>query len=344
MRILVTGHAGYIGQVMVPFLRERGHEVHGLDTFFYEQGQFEGEAPAVPCVRKDLRDVEPSDLEGFDAVFFLAALSNDALGDLDPDLTYAINERATVRCAEMAKAAGVPRFVFASSCSLYGAQGEDFLTETAELHPVTPYGETKINVERALSRLADGDFHPTYMRNATAYGASPNLRLDIVVNNLTGYAYTTGEVLMKSDGMPWRPLVHIEDISRAFLAVAEAPVDAVHDEAFNVGRTEENYRVREVAEIVARVVPDCRVEFAAGASPDLRNYRVDFSKIRRHLPGFETEWTVERGARQLYEAYRDHGMTREEFESSRYLRIRTILGHREAGRLDDQLRWTTATR
>jgi nucleoside-diphosphate-sugar epimerase len=338
MKLLVTGHNGYIGQVMVPFLQRAGHAVTGLDTFFYEGCQFDG-APPVEALRKDIRDIEPSDLEGFDAVLFLAALSNDALGDLDPALTYQINRDATVRFAELGKQAGVPRFVFSSSCSLYGAAGDAPLTETAAMNPVTPYGTAKIEVEQGLTKLADEQFSPVYMRNATAYGLSPSIRIDLVVNNLTAYAYTTGEVLMKSDGSPWRPLVHIEDICRAFLAVLEADRDLVHDQAFNVGRSEENYRIREVAGLVADVVPDCHLEFAEGASPDLRNYRVDFSKIETTLPGYEPVWTVRKGIEELYDAYQRHGLTQDEFLSSKYLRIKTILGHREAGRLDDALRW-----
>lgn len=338
MKLLVTGHNGYIGQVMVPFLQRAGHEVTGFDTCYYEGCQFDG-APPVEALRKDVRDVEPADLEGFDGVLFLAALSNDALGDLDAALTYDINRDSTVRFADAAKRAGVPRFVFSSSCSLYGAAGDAPLTESAPMNPVTPYGRTKIEVEQALSPLADEHFSPTYMRNATAYGVSPSIRIDLVVNNLTAYAYTTGEVLMKSDGSPWRPLVHVEDISRAFLAVLEADRDLVHDQAFNVGRSDENYRIRQVAEQVVQVVPDCRLELAEGASPDLRNYRVDFSKIEATLPGYRPRWTVRAGIEELYEAYRRHGLTREEFLSSKYLRIETILGHREAGRLDETLRW-----
>ena len=338
MRILVTGHNGYIGQVMTPMLRAAGHEVVGLDTFFYEDCQF-SDPPGCEAIRKDIREVEAADLEAFDAVCFLAALSNDALGDLDPALTYAINRDATIDFARRAKQAGVRRFLFSSSCSLYGAQGDDILTEEAELNPVTPYGRSKIEVERALSELADESFAPTYMRNATAYGLSPNMRMDIVVNNLTGYAFTTGEVLMKSDGMPWRPLVHIEDITRAFMAVLEADPSQVSGVAFNVGRNGENYRIREVAEMVREVVPGARVEFAADASPDTRNYRVDFSRITDTLPAYQPSWTVKQGIEQLYRAYKAHGLNQEEFLSSRYLRIRTILDHREAARLDGELRW-----
>ncbi len=339
MRLLVTGHNGYIGQILVPLLERAGHEVVGLDTYFYEGCQFDP-APPVEAIRRDIREIEPADLDGFEGVVFLAALSNDALGDLDPALTEEINRDATVRFARIAKQAGVSRFVFASSCSLYGAAGDAPLTEEAAMNPVTPYGHAKIAVELALSELAGDGFTPTYMRNATAYGLSPSLRIDLVVNNLTAYAYTTGEVLMKSDGSPWRPLVHIEDISRAVLAVLEAERDVVHDEAFNIGRSDENYRVRQVAEMVAEVVPDCRLEFADGASPDLRNYRVNFDKIANALPNFQPVWTVRKGIEELYAAYCAHELGKEEFLSSKYLRIKTILGHRESGRLDESLRWT----
>jgi len=342
MRILVSGHNGYIGQVMVPFLSQAGHEVTGLDTYYYEGCQFEDPPAGFRELRKDLRDVRASDLEGHDAVVFLAALSNDALGDLDPALTAEINHHATVAFAAEAKRAGVSRFLFSSSCSLYGAQGNDALTEEADLKPVTPYGVAKAEVERELSLLADHDFSPTYLRNATAFGLSPSLRIDLVVNNLTAYAVTTGAVLMKSDGMPWRPLVHVEDICRAFAAALEAPAESVTDQAFNVGRSEENYRIRQVAEMVRDIVPNCEVAFAEGAEPDVRNYRVDFTKIGEVLPTFQPRRTVRDGIEELYRAYVAHGLEKRDLESSRYLRIKTILDLKRRGRLDERLRWRLA--
>ena len=339
MRILVTGHSGYIGQVLCPMLQAAGHQVIGLDTYFYEGCQFQP-APAMESIRRDIRDIRPEDLEGVDAIAFLAALSNDALGDLDAGLTEEINDSATVRFARMAKDAGVQRFVFSSSCSLYGAGADAVLTEDSTMNPVTPYGKAKIDVELALTRLAGTDFSPVYMRNATAYGLSPSLRIDLVVNNLAGYAVTTGEVLLKSDGTAWRPLVHVEDISRAFLAALEAPRDVVHDQAFNVGRNEENFQIRQVAEMVHEAVPGSRIQIADGAEADTRNYRVSFDKIARELPAFQPQWTVQKGAAQLVQAYREYGLTKEELSSTKYLRIKTILGHKDGGRLDQGLRWS----
>jgi nucleoside-diphosphate-sugar epimerase len=268
-------------------------------------------------------------------------LSNDPLGCLDESCTYEINHLGSVSLARAAKAAGVLRFLFASSCSLYGAAGDAMLDETAAFNPITAYGRSKVLVEADISRLADESFSPTYLRNATAYGASPRLRADIVVNNLVGVAYTTGEVLIQSDGTPWRPLVHVQDISRAFLAVLEAPPETVHNEAFNVGSSQENYQIRDVAAIVEEIVPGCAVKYLEGGGPDPRCYRVNCDKIRRHLPGFETEWTVRRGAEDLYAGFLRYGLTSEMF--ARYVRLAKIQERLRDGQLDADLRWRAST-
>ncbi len=340
MRVLITGHEGYIGAVLAPFLLAEGHEVIGLDTGYYRDCGFGEEATPVPLIARDIRDVRRDDLAGVDAVVHLAALSNDPVGDLNPECTYEINHRASLGLARLAREAGVRRFLFSSSCSVYGASSpDDMLDEEAAFAPITPYAESKVAVERDLLRLADDEFSPTFLRNATVYGVSPRLRGDVVVNNLVGWAVTTGKVALKSDGTPWRPLVHVEDVCRAFAALLEAPREVVHSQAFNVGRQDENYRIRAVAEIVQRAVPGSELSFAEGAGPDPRCYRVDFSKIARMVPGFRPTWSVERGVNQLRDAFIAVGLTRADLEGARYSRVKALLCLLQQGRVDTDLRW-----
>ena len=343
MRVLLTGNKGYIGAAMVPMLVREGHTVVGLDSDLFEHSGFGDPLMAVSSKKIDLRDVQPSDLEGFDAVVHLAGLSNDPLGDLNPALTYDINHLASVRLAKLAKEAGVTRFLFSSSCSTYGAAGGNtVLNEEAEFRPVTPYGRSKVLVEQDVAKLADANFSPTFLRNATAYGVSPRLRFDLVLNNLVAWAFTTGRIHIKSDGTPWRPIVHIEDISRAFIAVLQAPRDSIHCQAFNVGRSEENYQIRELAQIVGETVPGCHIEHATDGGPDTRCYRVDFSKIGRVLPQFKPQWNARKGAEELYQALQQYGLLLEDFEGPRYKRISHIQQLLSSGRLDATLRWHQA--
>jgi nucleoside-diphosphate-sugar epimerase len=368
MRVLLTGHHGYIGSILTPMLVAAGHEVVGLDTYLYEgcdfgEGRERGEggergagrergddlgggrdlgaecAAAVPVIRGDVRDVSAAELEGFDAVLHLAALSNDPVGDLNPECTYAINHRASVALAQAAKRAGVERFLFASSCSLYGAADREWIDETAAFNPVSAYGESKVLAERDIGALADDSFSPTFLRNATAHGLSPRHRGDLVVNNLTAFAFATGEVLMQSDGTPWRPLVHIEDISRAFLGLLQAPRERMHGEAFNVGADEENHQIRDVARIVEEAVPGSRVAFAAGAGPDKRSYRVSFAKLRDSFPELCPRWTVRASVEQMLVAYRREELSIADFQSSRFMRIARVRELLDEGRLDGALRW-----
>jgi nucleoside-diphosphate-sugar epimerase len=339
MRVLVAGERGYIGAVLVPFLRASGHEVGGLDLGLYEGCDL---GPALEGTgqhaSRDMRDVTPAELAGYDAVLCLAALSNDPVGDLNPAATYSVNLDGTLNLARAAKEAGIERFLFSSSCSLYGAAGSEGVAEDAEMFPVTPYGQTKVDAERGLSLLADDNFSPVYLRNATAYGASTRLRLDIVVNNLTAIALTAGKVHLQSDGTPWRPLVHIEDISRAFLAMLEAPRALIHDQAFNVGRNEDNVQIRDVAEMVREAVPGSQLTFADGAGPDLRNYKADFAKLNDTFPDLKMRWNVREGISELLAAYTEYGLTYDDFTSSRFVRLRRIRELLDSGTLDDLLR------
>lgn len=339
MRVLLTGHQGYLGTVMAPVLTAAGHEVVGLDSGLFADCVL-GPAPDdPPGQRVDLRDLTAEHVAGVDAVIHLAALSNDPLGSLAPELTYDINHHASVRLARLARDAGGQRFLYASTCSVYGAAGGgDLVTEDAPLRPVTPYAESKVRVEDDLHALSDGDFSPVYMRNATAFGFSPRLRADIVLNNLVGHALLSGEVLVLSDGTPWRPLVHAADIARAFAAALVAPREAVHDRAFNIGSEVNNVTVAEIAEEVAAAVSGSKVVITGETGADPRSYRVDFSRFRAAIPGFDCEWTVKQGALELAEAYRKHGLTREDFEQ-RFTRLAVLRAAAGTGSVDDTLRW-----
>jgi nucleoside-diphosphate-sugar epimerase len=343
MRIAVTGHHGYIGSVLAPALRAEGHDVVGLDSFYYEGCDFGPSGAFEPARRIDVREVAADDIRGLDAVVHLAALSNDPVGDLNPAWTVAINGDATVALARAARSAGVQRFIFASSCSMYGAaEGDRALDETAPLRPLTPYAESKVSAEAGLRELASENFHPVAMRNATVYGVSPRLRLDVVLNNLVAWAHTTGSIRMQSDGTPWRPLVHVQDVARACLALLKAPAELVSGEAFNIGSAEQNYRIGELAEIVQQRLPECDITYAEGAGPDPRSYRVDFSKLQSVLPEFRCEWTAERGADELARAYSEVGLAADELQGDRFLRLGRLKALLAAGALDDKLAWTSA--
>jgi nucleoside-diphosphate-sugar epimerase len=342
-RVLVTGHKGYIGTIAVPILQAEGHQVVGLDNDLFEGCNFgdksiSGEISDVPYLRKDIRDVEVSDLKGVNAVVHLCALSNDPLGNLNPNMTLEINYLASVKLAKLAKKVGAQRFIFMSSCSVYGAAGDNMVNEESDLNPVTPYGISKVKAEKEISMLADSNFSPTFLRSATAYGLSPMLRFDVVLNNFVAWAYTSGIVLLKSDGTAFRPIVHIEDISRAFAAVLESPRDLIHNQVFNLGITSENWQIRDLAEIAKEAVPNARIEFAKDAEPDKRSYRVDFSKIDQTLTGFKPKWNARLGAKQLYEAFKKVGVTLDEFEGPRYRRITHLENSIASGLLGNTLR------
>ncbi|PVX26820.1 MAG: NAD-dependent dehydratase [Candidatus Bathyarchaeum sp.] len=344
MRVLLTGHKGYIGSIMLPMLQAQGHEVVGLDSDLFEGCAFGNRSTCLaiqntPYIKKDIREVTLSDLKGFDAVVHLCALSNDPLGYFNPEITFKINHEASVNLAKLAKKAGVKRYLFSSSCSVYGDSGVDVVTEDSKANPITPYAESKFRAEEGISKLADSSFCPTFMRSATAYGVSPMLRFDLVLNNFVAWAHTTGVILLKSDGAAWRPIVHIEDISRAFIAVLDAPEDLVNTEIFNVGVTEENYIIRDLAEIVKDVIPNSCIEYSKDAGPDKRSYKVEFSKIKRSLTKFKPQWNAQLGAKQLYETYKQENFSLEEFEGPRYRRIKHLEENISNGSLDNNLRW-----
>lgn len=339
MNVLVTGHRGFIGTVMVPILLREGHQVTGLDTDLYRYCTYGDEPVDVPSIDKDVRDVQKADLQGFDAIVHLAALSNDPLGNINPDLTYDINHRASVNIAEMARDAGVKRFLFASSCSMYGKAGDNILDESASFHPVTPYAKSKVYVERDVAPMASDGFSPVFLRNATAYGVSPRIRFDLVINNLVAWAFTTGRILMKSDGTPWRPLVHIEDITQAVVCALRAPREVIHNLAVNVGSNDENYQMRDLAQMVKETVPDCAIDYADGAGPDTRCYRVNFDKIHSVFPDFKTTWTARKGIKQCYASYRKIGLNKDDYEGIKFKRIAHIQHLIETGKLDNNLRW-----
>ncbi len=341
MRVLLTGDRGYIGAVMAPWLQRQGHDVTGMDTDFYFDGNLHPPSESHRRVSKDIRDATLADLQGFDAVVHLAALSNDPLGDLKPELTFDINYRASVHLAKLAQDAGVKRFLYASSCSLYGAAGDEILKEDAPMRPLTPYAESKVRTEEALSRLASRYFAPVFLRNATVYGASPRLRLDIVLNNLVGWAVTTGKIRIMSDGTPWRPMAHVQDICQAFACVLEAPLDVVSGQAFNVGANSENYQVRDLAAVAQEAAGECSIEYSGQAGPDPRNYRVSFDKLARIFPHFQPRWNAREGARELCASYRAAGMTAEDFHSRKFTRLKQLKFLMENGKLDDLLQWTS---
>jgi nucleoside-diphosphate-sugar epimerase len=339
MRIYVTGSDGYLGSLLTPELLKRGFDVVGLDTGFYRERSLYQSGWNVPfTVAKDLRQMEAKDFDGMDAIVHMAELSNDPLGQLAPKVTYEINHQGSVRLARIAREAKVKRFVYMSSCSVYGVADRGLVDEESPMNPQTAYAECKTLVERDVKLLARHDFSPTFMRNATAYGASPRMRFDIVLNNLAGLAWTEKEIRMTSDGTPWRPLVHGLDICQAIIAVLEAPPDAVHNEVFNVGDTSHNYRVREIAEIVANVFPDCKVTFGSSGA-DNRSYRVSFDKIREHLPDFRCMWDAQRGAQQLYDLFTHIDMPRELFQHRAFTRLKQLEYLLRTGQIDAQFFW-----
>ena len=343
MRVLVTGNNGYIGTIMTRMLLSEGFEVTGLDSDLFEGSVFAdasvtGGMPPISYLRKDLRDVQLSDLKNVDAIFHLCALSNDPLGNINPEITYEINHKGSVRLANLAKKAGIKKFVFSSSCSVYGASKEDVVSEESQVNPITPYAVSKVRSEQSISKLANSDFCPTFLRSSTAYGLSPMLRFDLVVNNFVAWSFTKGTVLLKSDGTAWRPFAHIQDISRAFISVLKSPVDVVYNQIFNVGQNKENYQIKKVAEIVKKIVPNSEIKYVKGATSDKRSYRVEFNKISQALTTFKPEWDVTSGAKELYEAYKKVGLLVEDFEGPKFRRLFNLQNSVKSGIFDKNLR------
>jgi nucleoside-diphosphate-sugar epimerase len=339
-RILLTGHEGYLGSVMGPHLVEAGYDVVGLDTGYFHDCTLVPDRTSLQAIRKDLRDLAPDDLEGFYAVIHLGALSNDPIGNLRKDWTEQINHEASVRLASLAKAAGVERFLFSSSCIMYGMSEATLVNEDAPLDPKTVYAASKVQAERGISALAGDGFSPVFLRNGTVYGLSPRMRFDTVFNNLMGSAVTTGRVVLESDGKPWRPVIHVQDVARSFQAVLEAPVDVIHNQAFNNGADSLNYTIKELADIVLDVVPDSKLEIRAARSADQRTYKADFTKFTRSFPRFQFQWSAADGARELYEAFRRVRLSHAHYTDRHFTRLKWLNHLLESRLLDDTLRWS----
>jgi len=338
-RILITGHEGYIGSVMAPFFLDAGYEVVGLDAGFFQECTLLSPRVQIPTLLKDIREVKESDLEGFDVVVHLAALSNDALGKLNSRWTKEINYEAAVHLAKCAKSAGVKRFLFSSSCIMYGMSEVSTVTEESPLNPQTDYAVSKMKCEREIAKLAGDDFSPTFLRNGTVYGLSPRMRFDTVYNNLMGMAVTTGKIVIHGDGRPWRPVIHVEDVARSFLAVLEAPISVVHNQIFNNGANHLNHQIKELAQTVLRTVPDCKLETLSSPDADPRTYQADFSKFARAFPDFIFKWDIHEGAKELYNAFKAAKLTQAHFNDKRFTRIQWINYLLETKRLDSSLRW-----